>query len=496
MHAGERGKGGGSDGGMETSDPEMSSIRTITLFSERPAPSRKGAPLLYSIIFHIVAIPVISIGILYPPNIDDRIKPKRYTVRHLDLHTPKSKDRESAGKGISYPGPDSKERKPVAGEQPAQEQAVLRLTADAPKGAQTLVQPDLPEPVKVPEVTPVPTVVIWSPKTDQVKKIVAPLPEQATAADVKPSPIAPNQEINLGDLSVSLSNTPTSVVPVFPTTTSPLVIHGPKVVQMAPVTASQTAHQPTPTAVMSISDLRMPEGTATLPPVNQTTDKSESGLFSPGKTSAGHAQGSVGGEGKDGGSGKSGEPSTVAGLQSGTKPGSGAGSGDDSGLTTAHFVLPKDGEFGAVIVGASLEEKFPEMAGIWNNRVAYTVYLHVGLSKSWILQYSLPRADEAAAGGNMTRLEAPWPFNIVRPNIPSAAFNSDAILVHGFVNQSGRFESLKLAFPPEFQQARFVLDALMQWEFRPAARNGQTQKVEVLLIIPEEPEPALDPTTN
>jgi hypothetical protein len=65
-------------------------------------------------------------------------------------------------------------------------------------------------------------------------------------------------------------------------------------------------------------------------------------------------------------------------------------------------------------------------------------------------------------------------------------FNSDAILVHGFVNQAGRFEALALAFPPDFQQAQFVLDALNQWQFRPAEQNGQTEKVEVLLIIPEE----------
>jgi len=149
-----------------------------------------------------------------------------------------------------------------------------------------------------------------------------------------------------------------------------------------------------------------------------------------------------------------------------------------------------------VVVGASLEEKFPEMAGIWNDRIAYTVYLHVGLSKSWILQYSLPRSGDAAEAGNMTRLDAPWPFNIVRPNIPNGSFNSDAILVHGYVNQSGRFETLTLAFPPEFQEAKFVLDALMQWQFRPAARNGQTERVEVLLIIPEEVEVPKDPTEN
>ena len=49
--------------------------------------------------------------------------------------------------------------------------------------------------------------------------------------------------------------------------------------------------------------------------------------------------------------------------------------------------------------------------------MAYTAYLHVGLSKSWIMQYSLPANAEAAAGGTTSRLEAPWPYNIVRPNL-------------------------------------------------------------------------------
>jgi len=33
-----------------------------------------------------------------------------------------------------------------------------------------------------------------------------------------------------------------------------------------------------------------------------------------------------------------------------------------------------------------------------------------------------------------------------------------------------------------------VLDALAQWQFRPATQNRQNVLVEVLLIIPEEPQ--------
>jgi hypothetical protein len=239
---------------------------------------------------------------------------------------------------------------------------------------------------------------------------------------------------------------------------------------------------------MSISDLRMPDGTATLPPVNQTTVQSESGALAPGQASAGKQPSRDGGKGDDAGGGDSGEPDSVAGTRSGAKPGSGSGSGDDDGPPTEQFTLPRNGQFGAIVVGASLEEKFPEMSGIWNDRIAYTVYLHVGLAKSWILQYSLPRSAAAAEAGNISRLEAPWPYNIVRPNLSPDAINSDALLVHGYVNQAGKFESLGIAFPPEFRQAQFVLDALNQWQFRPAAQNGTIEKVEVLLIIPEERE--------
>jgi hypothetical protein len=73
----------------------------------------------------------------------------------------------------------------------------------------------------------------------------------------------------------------------------------------------------------------------------------------------------------------------------------------------------------------------------------------------------------------------------VRPNIAPGSIDADALMVHGFVNQAGRFEALAVAFPPQFAQAQFVLNSLAQWQFRPATQNGQDVKVEVLLIIPE-----------
>jgi hypothetical protein len=466
----------------------MNSSRTITLFSERPELTQRPSSFVVSVVAHAAVLSLLSFGIIYTPEMNDRIVGKRYTVRHLDLHTHWEQAKASGGKGVAYPGPVATVHRPAPGDKAGADEAAMRETANADKGPQTLVQPDISEPVKLVVETPVPTVVIWSPKKDQVKQLVAPLPEPATASDVKPSANAPNQEIDLADVGVTSTNHTTDKLPVFPTTTSPLVVHGPKMVQMAPVTTSESQELPTPAAVMSISDLTMPDGTATLPPVNQTTEQNESEGLSAGNASRGNRSNRPGGTGMDAAAGDGGDPPGVAGDSSGSKAGKDAGSGAGQQLTTAHFTLPKDGQFGAVVVGASLEEKYPEMSAVWNDRVAYTVYLHVGLAKSWILQYSLPRAGDAAVGGNVTRLEAPWPYNIVRPNIAPDAINSDALLVHGYVNQAGRFESLAIAFPPQFPEAQFVLDSLKQWQFRPASQNGQTERVEVLLIIPDEPD--------
>jgi hypothetical protein len=76
---------------------------------------------------------------------------------------------------------------------------------------------------------------------------------------------------------------------------------------------------------------------------------------------------------------------------------------------------------------------------------------------------------------------------VLRPHLAPEDYNSDALIVHGFINLAGRFEKLAMVFPTGFAQAKFVINALQQWQFRPARQNGQIAAVEVLLIIPEEP---------
>ena len=361
---------------------------------------------------------------------------------------------------------------------------------------QTLVQPDLPPNLLLPQETPIPLILMWSPESNTARQIVLPPPQEKTVADVRPDLSPPNHESELADLKISASAFVTDTPLPLPSTTSPVVVRGPELVKQVPETASKPLGPPVPARVLSLSDLRLERGTIALPMVNETAAVGASDAMAParevntsqegnGKTAskqhgigAGETPGNQAGEGAG---------ADRAGGQDGAKDGGDTGASQTVDVasgeqpTVTRIVMPKDGKFGVVVVGSSMAEEYPETVGLWGSRMAYTVYLHVGLAKSWILQYSLPRA---ADNGTTARIDAPWPYVMERPGLAPGDLNGDAIMVHGFVNTSGRFEKLAVVFPVDFAQSKFVLGALEQWQFRAAMQNGLLTAVEVLLIIP------------
>ena len=131
-------------------------------------------------------------------------------------------------------------------------------------------------------------------------------------------------------------------------------------------------------------------------------------------------------------------------------------------------------------------ETVKQLSGLANR---YSVFIPVGLAKPWTLVYSLPRDDNTIAEKiSHAKINAPFPYDIVRPNIAPGLIGPKALLVHGFVNQEGSFESLTIAYPKDFAQATFVLDKLSLWKFKPATQDGHNVRVEVLLKIPDQQE--------
>lgn len=490
----------------------MMSSDTITLFTGRADLGPRPTSFVASILFHGLAVAVAWFSIAYKPTIA-KVSTEHFAVRELDLRSPDDQMRAAAPR-IAYPAAHSGAHASASEGKPSPALSALREVAQAKPGPQTLIQADLPDPVTLTEQIPVPQVVIWSPTTAPVKKIVPPLPEKPTAADVKPSVERPNEEMTLANVNIASSFTPSPKPIVAPSTTSPIAVHVQQPVQLPPVSTSQPSAPPTPASVLSLSDLRMKEGTAALPAVSESVPSNAQGVLAPGQPHDLSAPGKDSAAAKSGQAGSGKDPAAIAnnhglgtsqgpvaktndsayaastgkpqGSESGSAKGTGDAGADGNSSSATEISRPKDGHFNAVVVGASLEDQFPETAGVWTGRMAYTVYLHVGLARSWVLQYSLPRSAGASDGGTIARLEAPWPYNIVRPNLDPGAIDADAVLVHGFVNQSGRFETLNIVFPLAFPQAQFVLAALQKWQFRPATQDGQSAKVEVLLIIPEQ----------
>ena len=516
----------------------MRSSQTISLFSERPEVSQRSSSFLVSMLVHGAVIGLLYAGIRYGPKMNHRVVTERLAMRHLDLNPLETPLRKASDSSIEYPGPRAVAQKAKPGSKPSEQQLVLAQVANATPAHQLIVQPDLPPTPPPPQEIPVPSVVIWQPAKTAPTNIVAPPPEKPVAAEMKPMLVRPNEAQRIADVSITPSELPSQKQPILASSTSPVVVHGPDLPQKPPETTTVSQAPPTPAAIVSISDLHVQKGPVTLPPVNEAPKAAIGDVLSAGQKQAKEAPqpapskpaiaalkaapGQAAGQGADKSPGESkvpaptraptapapasAKPATAQGSSESrspqkpvavagnsnapatkAEPAPGAEDGSNSGdqPNTHHIALPKDGQFGSVLVGASLSDKYPESAEVWGGRMAYTVYLHVGQAKSWILQYSLPRADEAALSGSLGHLDAPWPYNLIVPTIAPGTLDADALMVHGFVTPAGRFETLAVVFPADFSQAQFVLEALKQWQFRPAAQGGQLAKVEVLLIIPD-----------
>jgi len=365
----------------------------------------------------------------------------------------------------------------------------------------TLVEPDIPHDTLLPVKMQLPLVMMWTPAKIPVKTIVPPPPQAEAATNVRPSLSLPNHELLVADVALASTAVLAQTLPIV--AGNPSLLMAPlQATSPIPESTSTPSAQPTPATVLSVSKVLLANGAVVLPPANQAAAASSSDAFAPGQPEGTSATGdgtiiakrkeresgvsSVGhpsqNETATGPGGKNGAPLA---SNSGSKMNPDPGLASTNGSLVDRITHPKDGHFGVVVVGDAVAEEYPEAASIWGDRLVYTVYLHAGAAKSWIMQYCLPRSVQAA-GNNNLRPDAPWPYLIVTPHLSPGDYDTDALLVHGFIDAAGHFEQLAVVYPTQFAQSKFVLDALQQWQFRPATQMGQATAVEVLLIIPQD----------
>jgi hypothetical protein len=488
----------------------MGQPRPISLFAQAPPTHEEPYSYLVSVLLHVTVAGLILYGFIFAPRINMKDAAERYTLRQVELNSEDVERPQSAPKGM-YPGQSGAAKNSAAGREAAAAAASLRQLPKLHLADRTVVQPDIPiNPVQLKH-TPLPSVLLWAQSKPNVKLLQAPRPEKLANVNAKPLLTRPTQQLNMSDVPITPTQFTTNKPMPMPSSSTPIEVRGPDLAQRIPHTSVNIPVDSPSGAVMSIAETRLEKGTLYLPPLNQTAAGNANGSMGTGKSGnsmqngTGHGDGALNGSpqshGTGGGNANSsagnphgmtangaGSSGTGAGAgngktgnKSGGGPG-GAGQGSEPAFTRLN--LPPNGQFGVVVVGSSMTDQFPETATLWGARMIYSVYLRVGLAHNWILQYSLAANVDAASGSSTTKVDAPWPYYIVRPNETPENVNADAMMIHGFVNASGKFEMLTVSVPPGFRRAQALLAALDQWKFRPARHDGAACRVEVLLIIP------------
>lgn len=483
----------------------MGDPRPISIFADLSRPQQRSYSYLVSSVMHVVVIGLILYGFIFAPRINLRAAADRYTMHEVEINLPEDLVRKpNPANSAMYPDKAQGAHRQEAAH--SEQAAPSSSTMQIPKlhiSSRTIVQPDVPANQLIVK-SKVPSLLLWSPQKPKVELLSPPQPQKIAINNTRPVLTRPTPETHIADIAITSTPFESRFRMPPPSTGSPIVVSGAKVSDLLPESASKSSILPSEGAMLSISEEEMAKGTIALPAVNQTAAGSENGAMRPGK--GGNSLQAGNGDPHSNGTGNGTQPSqgaagnlagaagnhnglSAGGGNAGSGPGNGGSGGGSGGsgseATYQRITMPQNGQYGVVVVGSSLTDEFPETAKLWGGRVVYSVYLHVGLARSWILQYSLPSKMDAAAAGDTKQLEAPWPTYIVRPTNTPDNINADALMIHGFVTETGHFETLALAFPPGFSQTQLLLTALQQWKFRPAKHNGQIARVEVLLIIPE-----------
>ncbi|MGC2163717.1 MAG: hypothetical protein WA634_17550 [Silvibacterium sp.] len=479
----------------------MRSSYPISLFTGPPQRESGPSAFVVSIVLHSVLFSLLLLSVRHV-RVVERLPNRKYTVRLLDVHVTQASVHWFPQKNAVRNGPRAARHAVSAGGKlgTARISRVARISRnfESQKPApQTMIQPEVPPDQRVLPNIPIPQAVVWTPGKITQRKITTPAPQPTGAIQVKPSLAMPSHELNPAE--ISLSSTPFATLAPMPApgTTSPVDVSAQQPAKQIPVTASKDTAEISPARVISLSDMKLESGTAALPVVNEVASSDASGSPSLGEAASVSQTGNdktdsrQNGTGAGQGAGNAGENADGVAVQDGSNAGSasdegftvydGSGGNLSSGSTAAeHITLPKNGQYGMVVVGASPQESYPETADLWTGRMVYTVYLQSDTAQNWILQYSRPRSSENKPGDG-SRPDPPWAYDMMRPNLSAY---KDVVLVHGFVNADGRFERLSVSYPPDFIETDLLLRALKKWEFRPAMNEGQPLTVEILLIIP------------
>ncbi len=490
----------------------------VSLFSEQKIAQAGSPSMVASVFAHFGAIGLLFVLMKVAVPHVVHVPPQEFSVVRILNYNPSRSAASSGESGLRY-NPDRTQAMKSPGGIPRPRRRVLPPNHKFKKGPETILQAHanhVPPPVH----SVIPTVLLTAAHPKITRSVFTPPPHPNPSAPTPQLLTLPNAEVHVADMMVSATAISNPIVVLPAATAVPYKLDNPTTDAEIVETSSPTKEAPTPTRLLAISDLKLVKGNIVIPQTeNQVQKTPAKGSLTagqlyktpgigvgnrPGRSALPAQTPGKGTNGKLVAAAKANSSSRMKVARNTATPGENstagqvglaatvnpqpnaaiAANGTGNEITFTHLSKPKTGRFGAVLMGDSSEQEYPETADLWSGRNAYTVYINVGTRTNWILQYSLPKT--ATPEQLQEPLGAPYPYDLLRPNFAPSELNSEALLVHGFIDKDGKLIHPTVAFPPGFSLAKLVLKALTQWQFRPATLNGAPTEVEVLLIIPNQ----------
>jgi protein TonB len=106
---------------------------------------------------------------------------------------------------------------------------------------------------------------------------------------------------------------------------------------------------------------------------------------------------------------------------------------------------------------------------------------------SWILNFSEMRENSGGPGTDSLEVSAPGPIRKIDPKYPPTLINDHVegeVVLYAVIRRDGSVDSIQLVRGIDEQLDANAMQALSQWKFRPATKQGVPIELEAIVHIP------------
>src|SRR5438876_2268533 len=106
---------------------------------------------------------------------------------------------------------------------------------------------------------------------------------------------------------------------------------------------------------------------------------------------------------------------------------------------------------------------------------------------SWILNFSELRTGSEVPGSSFSEVSAPGPLRKIDPKYPPTLINEHVegeVVLYAVIRRDGSVDSIQLVRGIDEQLDANAMNALSQWKFRPATKQGVPIELEAIVHIP------------